>query len=229
MRESVAEVFERLRAIRWIGGPGRQGQGVPLPRNRPQHGVDEPVRASLARTPRQLHGIVDHRRCGHAREVQQLIGAETQDLDDLRVETLDWPLRDVADHVVERRPPALHARGDFRGQGAVALVGERRTSAGYRGRQVRTASGDGEEDLVGGDARRRDHGAAERRRPASSGWPARKSRARIGFLPSTWSSTICSRPSPVATCRSSPRAATIVPWGASLDCGPSRERSTISR
>ena len=57
--------------------------------------------------------------------MEELIGAEPKDLDDLRIEPLERALREVRDQVVERRSPALDAGGDFGGQRAVAIVAER--------------------------------------------------------------------------------------------------------
>ena len=158
--------------------------------------LTNPVALLLPARPRQIHRIVHDRRRRHARQVQQLIGAEAQDLDDLRIEPLDRPLREVADQMIERRPPALHAGRDLGGQRAVALVGERRARARDRGRQIGAAR----RTRPGGSRRRRRAPArswrARRsdRRPASSGWPARNSRAVIGRLPSAWSSTMSQQP-----------------------------------
>jgi hypothetical protein len=54
--------------------------------------------------------------------VQQLIRAEAENLDDLRIEPGDGALGELDDEVVERRARALNAGGNFRRQGAVAVV-----------------------------------------------------------------------------------------------------------
>ena len=78
--------------------------------------------------------------------MQQLIDAEAQNLDDLRIEPIDRPLRERARSVIERRPPALHAGRDLGGERAIAVVRERAAarvqsrSAGRR-RPAETAGG----------------------------------------------------------------------------------------
>ena len=107
-----------------------------------------------------------------------------QDLDDLRVEAADRPLRELADDAVERGPPALDARRDFRGQRAIAVIGERGSGARNCGGQVSPAGRDREEDVVGGEARRRDHGAAGQAagQPAPDGRQENPASASASFL-----------------------------------------------
>ena len=103
-----------------------------------------------------------------------MIGAETKDLDDFRVEPIDRALRELDDQVIERRAPALDAAGDFGGQRAVAIVVQAPARERDRRRQVGVAGGDGAEDVVRRDTRGCDHGAAVKRSPAvrrSAGQP----------------------------------------------------------
>ena len=58
-------------------------------------------------------------------EMEQLIGAEAEDFDDLRVEAIDRTLRERDDQVIEGRAPAQDAGGDFGGERAIAVVGQR--------------------------------------------------------------------------------------------------------
>ena len=54
--------------------------------------------------------------------MQQLVGAEAEDLDDLGIQPVEGALRELRDQVIEGGPPSLHAGGDLRGEGAVAVV-----------------------------------------------------------------------------------------------------------
>ena len=90
--------------------------------------------------------------------MEELVGAQPQDLDDLGVESLDFAFGELDDQMIERGALTLHAAGDLGGERAIALV----VQAGARGRQcgreIGAAGGDGAEDVVGRDARGRDHG-----------------------------------------------------------------------
>ena len=68
------------------GGRGGSGSRCAVSRDGPQHGVHETGGARLSRAPRHRHGVVHRRGRGHAIEVQQLIGAEPQNLEHLEVE-----------------------------------------------------------------------------------------------------------------------------------------------
>jgi hypothetical protein len=210
MRQRDAQILERARPIQWIRRRRRQRKRVPLSRNRAQHRVHESARARLARPFHQIHRIVYDRGRRHAREVEQLVRAQTQDVDHLAIETRDRPLGEMTDQMIQRAAPALHAGGDFRGERAVALVSEHRAGVGNAGGQVGSVCRNGAKDLVRRVARRRDH-RAPNAVPGSSGWPARNSRAVIGRLPSAWISTMRMAPAPVCTTRSSSAAATIRP------------------
>src|SRR5712691_4274215 len=122
MRERDAEIFKRRGAIGRIRRTLRKRKGVAPARNRPQHGVDESTRTPFPDPPGQIDGIVYDGGGRHAREMQQLICAEPQDLDDFRVEPGDGAPRELDDQVVESCAPALDAAGDFRGERAVAIV-----------------------------------------------------------------------------------------------------------
>src|SRR5262249_23216423 len=100
--------------------------------------VDEAGRARLAGPARQLDGIVDGRGSGHPRQVQHLIRTETEDVENLRIETLDGPPGSVCDEKIQRCAPALDACGDFRGERAIAIVAESRACGGDGGRKVPT-------------------------------------------------------------------------------------------
>ena len=151
--------------------------------------------------------------------MQQLIRAQPQDLDNLRVETLDRTLRERANDVIERGPPALHAGRDFRGERAIAVVGER----GSRAAQWRWADRPGRQKPRGGCRRRRRAPARSWRRrqaPASRRPDGRQETPApaSASCPRPGSRRSGGHPVPVATSRSSPRAATIVPGGPSIDC-----------
>ena len=113
------------------------------------------------------------------------------------------PLRELIEHVIERRAPAEHPERDLARQRTIAAILERGAGARERGRQdpvpLRTACN----GLISRPA-----GGAHRppnRSPGRTRWPARKSRAVIGRLPSGWiSSTRSAVSSPAATIRSSP-------------------------
>ena len=85
VRAGDREVVERRFAV-LRGRPRRQRQVVPLPPDPPEHRVHERARAALARLPRHLHRVVDHRAGGHAVEVEELVGAEAEDVEHLRIE-----------------------------------------------------------------------------------------------------------------------------------------------
>ena len=90
MRQRDAEIVERGRRDRRIVRAGAGAAATPRFREIVRStALTKPVALRFARPPRQIHRIVDHRRRGHARMVEQLIRAEAQDLDDLRVETID--------------------------------------------------------------------------------------------------------------------------------------------
>ena len=117
-------------------------------------------------------------------QVQQLVRAQPEDFHDLRVETAERPTGECFDDSVQCRSPALDARRNFCGKRTIPIVVEGGARTRDGGRQVASAGRDGKENVVGGDSRRRNHRTAEKREPAGMAWPARKSRARIGFLPS---------------------------------------------
>ena len=71
--------------------------------------------------------------------MQQLIGAEPKDLDDLLIEPIDRPLGECGDEMVERRPPALHADGNVGRERAIALVVEAFAREGNGGREIGAA------------------------------------------------------------------------------------------
>jgi hypothetical protein len=54
--------------------------------------------------------------------VQQLIRAESQNLDDFRVQSIEGALRERGDQVIERSPPPLNTGRNLGRQRAVALV-----------------------------------------------------------------------------------------------------------
>ena len=150
--------------------------------------------------------------------MEQLIGAQAKDVDDLRVERSIGRLAKCDDQVIEAAAPALNAGGDLGGERAVAFVVQsvRATAAMAVGRSARPV-----------ETRRRISYAATRAgaimvaagrrtgRPAASGWPARNSRAAIGRLPFGLQLERCAAvPAPVATTqvgRRAPRA--TVPGG----------------
>jgi len=57
-----------------------------------------------------------------AREIEQLVGAEAQNRDDLGIEAIDGAPGELRDQVIEHRPPALDAAGYLGGERAIALV-----------------------------------------------------------------------------------------------------------
>src|SRR5262245_6869982 len=99
---------------------------MPAPRRRTPHRVDESSGAGLPRSLRQLPGIVDDGGGGDTGEVEELIDAEAQDLDDLGIEAIETAFRQRDDEVIERRSVPLDAGRYFGGEGAIAVVGERR-------------------------------------------------------------------------------------------------------
>jgi hypothetical protein len=88
------------------------------------------------RTPRQLHRIVDDGRSRHAGEMQQLIAAQPEDVDDFRVQAIDRALGQRGDEVIERGTPALDAGCNLRRERAVAVVAQAVARRGDGRRQV---------------------------------------------------------------------------------------------
>ena len=101
--------------------------------------------------------------------VQQLIGAEPEDFDDLRIQAVDGAFGKRHNQMIEGRSPPLHTRRDIGGERAIAVVLEADPRKGDRGRKVGAAGRHGGEDVVRCDTRRRDHGVAVRRSPGASG------------------------------------------------------------
>ena len=186
MRERDAEVQQCRSAILDVGWTRRQRQRIPPARDRAQHRIHEAARTPFARPLREVDGIVHHGGRGHARQVEQLIGAESQDFENLRVEAIDSPFREFHDEVVEGIPPSLDSAGNFRRQRAIAFIGQARAGRRNRRREVGPSGRDGAKDVVRRKTRRRDHGAGVNRSPTARRWPARNSRAFIGRLPSAW-------------------------------------------
>ena len=93
----------------------------PLARGPPQDRVDEPVPgASLVLG--QLDGLGDGRVVGGALQVQQLVQAQAQGVDDRRVEPAHVAFGQLADHVVERRAALDRAVGQAHRQRPFAPV-----------------------------------------------------------------------------------------------------------
>ena len=89
------------------GGRGGKRQPMRISRDGPQHRVHQTCGARFPRAPSHGDRIVHRRRCRHAIEVKQLIGAESQNLQHLEVE-------------LRRRAAWRSARSDDRAGAAIA-------------------------------------------------------------------------------------------------------------
>ena len=109
--------------------------------------------------------------------MEQLIRAQTKDLDDFAVEPVEAPLREMRNQVVEGRPPTLNADRNLRRQSPVAIVAQRSA----RGGDGIGRSGVPRNSQRGIEAaRRRDHDSRAAASPAASREPARNSLVLIG-------------------------------------------------
>ncbi len=158
------------RPRRAASGRGGSGQRGPAPSDAPQHGVDEPGCAALARLPHQVHRIVDDGRGGHAVEVEQLVGARAEGRRGPRGSRRAERRPPCAAMTrVERAAPPDRAGDDFGRERAIARSSARRSRLARARRAGRSARRRRPE------ARRRPPGArgarscaAPNRRPARS-------------------------------------------------------------
>src|SRR5712671_5041137 len=116
--------------------------------------------------------------------MEQLVRAETDDFDNLRVETSEGTFRKVNDQMIKRGALPLDAGRDLGRERAVSFVAERLSSVHDGAGQIGTARGNRRQDLEGGQTGRSNHGRDDHSAPTGTGWPARNSRAVIGRLPS---------------------------------------------
>ena len=128
-----------------------------------------PLALRLPTPSREIDRIVDDRGGGDAGQVKELVGAEAKNLAHFAIEPLDRPLGKMRDQVVEGGSPALDADGDFGGQRLVPIVAKRGARGGERIGKVGASRLHRRQDLVGGDASRRDHGCGVRISPAARG------------------------------------------------------------
>jgi hypothetical protein len=91
--------------------------------------------------------------------MKQLIGAEAQDVDDLRIQPIERSPREMDDEVIERGAPALDARRNFCCKRAIAIVGESVAGGGDCRWQIATGR-DRRLDVVRGNTGRADHRGA---------------------------------------------------------------------
>ena len=115
MRECDAEVVERERPIRGVSRRGRQRQRLTLARDRAEDRVDESGCAALADLLGQVDGIVHDGRRGHPGVMQELVRAQTEDFDNLRIESGNGALGEGRDQTIECGPPTLDASCDVGG------------------------------------------------------------------------------------------------------------------
>ena len=166
--ERDAEVRDRVLAVNRIVRPLRQRQRVAVARDRSQHRVHQTTGAALSRPSRQLHGIINDGRGRYAGEIEQLVRAQPQDLEHLRIEPIDRALREMRNDMVERGLPALDACRDFGCERPVALVLQSGARVCDRRRQIGAPGGHGQLDVVRRDARGADHGRLLKRLPGAT-------------------------------------------------------------
>ena len=156
MRQCHREVLQRGVPVQRIVRTGRKRKRVTPPGQAAEDGVDEAGGTPLAGLPRELDGVVDNRGCRHTRQVEELIGAETEDVEDLRIEPVDRARGQFADQMVEGGPASLDTRRNLRRERAVAIVVQ--PDARRRdGRREVPALRDRSQDLVRRHASGRDH------------------------------------------------------------------------
>ena len=224
MRQGCSEIRDRGRTIVAARRRRRQGKPLPLTADTSQHGIHEPGRAPLAHLSCEIHRVLDRRRRRDPIQVQQLKHRQPQNVDDLGIQLGEGTVRERLDHMIERALPSQCASGDFSRKRAVALVGEAPPRGSQCGTEIDTAAGDTPQHFVCRESRGCNHlfigGAAGGRRnraPRGIRWPARKSRAFIGRLPSGWIIRIRrTAPSPAATRRSPFSPSMIVPPGSDV-------------
>ena len=159
MRVGDAEIGECGVSVPGVRRTRGQRKLVLLPERRAQHRVHESARAWLSRRAGQIHRIVHDRGCRHPIQVEQLIQAETQDGDDLRIELADAALREVLDEMVEAALPPQRAGDDLGSQRPIALVLEM-LAAGVECRgQIGPAGCDCAKRVIRSGSRRGGHGA----------------------------------------------------------------------
>lgn len=120
MRERDRQVVER--GLARCGVAWRQRETIPFAADAAKDGIHQRRRTALTLLLRQVHRIVDDRRCWNASEVQQLEHRQPQDIDDLCVEPGERSIRERGDQVIEGPLPAERAGGDLTGERAIAFV-----------------------------------------------------------------------------------------------------------
>jgi len=134
---------------------------VPLSQDRAKYRVDKTSGARFPRGARQIHRIVDDSRRRHTIEVEQLIDAQTQDRQHVRVQFVQRPPGVVADDVIETALPAHRTGDDLRCQRPIAFVTEVRSHSRNGRWKLDAASGDCPQRMEGARACRRNHDAAK--------------------------------------------------------------------
>ena len=165
VRQRHAEIVQRGGTIGGDLRLRRQRKSVAPARDGAKNGIHEAGCAPFAGAFRQVHRIVHHGGGRDAREMEQLIGTEPQDLHDFAIESIDGVARELDNHMIQGGSPPLNTGCDFCGQCLVAIVLELIPGEGDSRRQIGAARRHRPENLVGGDPRRRDHGAAVSRSP----------------------------------------------------------------
>ena len=134
--------------------------------------------------------------------MQQLIRAESQNLQHLEVELGQRALRKMLDEIVELPLPAQRAGDEVGGKRAIAFILQRRPDRGERRRQIDAAGIHVAKRGERGRACGRDHDVLREGRNRAPGWirlPARNSLAVSGRRPSRCSISRRNTPSPVCT------------------------------
>ena len=177
VRQRDAQVVERRGPVRGVLRLRGERQSVSSARDRAQHGIHEATCALFARSFGEVDRIIHDGSRRNASQVEELIRAQPEDLDDLRVEAVQGTSGECDQHVVEGGTPTLDTRRDLGGQSHVALVGQ--AAAGQRdcGRKVRAAGGDRPQDFERRGSSTSDHSCRPNIDPTRAAWPARNSRA----------------------------------------------------
>ena len=97
--------------------------------------------------------------------MKKLIQTQSKNLDNLRVQTIEWTLRILNTQMIQSGTPALNARDYFSGERLISIVSERRSRVLDRTWQIGSSVCEGQEGLIGGDPGWRNHGAELKRLP----------------------------------------------------------------
>src|SRR5258705_10973943 len=102
--------------------------------------------------------------------MEELIQAETEDVDDFRIELADAALREVLDEMVEAALPPQRPGDDLGSQRPITFVLQMLAAGVECSRQIGPASCDCSNRVIRSGSRRGGHGA-ENVSPGASPWP----------------------------------------------------------